>query len=71
VCCFASADCENPRFSQIARWTRRGHFYFTKYALDCVKQIKAIAVEAVGGSGGIILDKVSFSMIDEKAKSLC
>jgi hypothetical protein len=45
-----------------------GHFYFTKYALDGVKEVKAIDFEWVGGPGGIILDKLS--LIDEKAKSL-
>jgi hypothetical protein len=46
----------------------KGHFYFTKYALDGVKHIKAIDFEWVGGPGGIILDKLS--LIDEKAKKL-
>ena len=42
-----------------------GHFYFTKYALDGVKEVKAIDFEWVGGPGGIILDKLS--LINEKA----
>jgi hypothetical protein len=46
----------------------KGHFYFTKYALDGVKHIKAIDFEWVGGPGGIILDKLS--LIDEKARKL-
>ena len=45
-----------------------GHFYFTKYALDGVKHIKAIDFEWVGGPGAIILDKLG--LIDEKARKL-
>lgn len=46
-----------------------GHFYFTQFALDSVKRIKANAFEWVGGPGGIIFHGLSFT--DEKAETLC
>ena len=44
----------------------KGHFYFTKYALDGVKEVKAIDFEWMGEPGAIIEDKLS--LINEKAK---
>ena len=44
-----------------------GHFYFAKYALDGVKDIKAIDVEWLGGPGAIIIDKLT--LIDERTNT--
>jgi len=40
-----------------------GHYYITRLKLDGVKEIKSVAFEWVGGTGNIILDKLS--LIDE------